>query len=429
MKTKENKKLLVYFVRAVPVAIVIIYVVTLIYGEEYFDSVNTILSFSFNILSLLISVIALFISIFTYSSIDSVNMISSMEGNVLCNENYNAEYASLVDKFSDCMDANELEEKLFLTLSENLKDKSGTCMQFTDRIQEILDCILWYAYTDTKTEKYQEHTRIIIGYLEDNYKKFNAISNGNQYVLNEHIKLIKNVLKYQEVTHVSGKPDPSSEMLNIRGRMFQNSVSKTIYYDYLGLEYHKKAVSFLRSLADFEGTEFMQESMRKIAEYNYSEDDKKELFLYLSKAREAFEKAAESSSDDILWKGYITFNKARIDLLRLVILNKFDENWDKGIRESVYSRYGVMKIFAPKENVSFLHKEFEKEYYYAEATYVSMRAFFGMNDEKTKADAEKILENISELTEVNDRIYDRIKVYAKDVIDTIDKRNSLPVKS
>ena len=95
MKTKENKKLLVYFVRAVPVALVIIYVVTLIYGEEYFDSVNTILSFSFNILSLLISVIALFISIFTYSSIDSVNMISSMEGNVLCNENYNAEYASL----------------------------------------------------------------------------------------------------------------------------------------------------------------------------------------------------------------------------------------------------------------------------------------------------------------------------------------------
>lgn len=421
MKTKENKKLLVYFVRAVPVAIVIIYIVTLIYGEEYFDSVNTILSFSFNILSLLISVIALFISIFTYSSIDSVNMISSMEGNVLCNENYNAEYASLVDKFSDCMNAEELEEKLFQTLSTSLKENSNTCMQFTDRIQEILDCILWYAYTDTKNEKYKEHTRIIIGYLDENYKKFNAISNGNQYILSEHIKLIKNVLKYQEVTHTGGKPDPSSEMLNIRGRMFQNAVSKTIYYDYLGLEYHKKAVALLRSLIGFEGTEFMQENMGKIAGHSYSESDKRELFLYLSKAREAFEKAAESSADDILWKGYITFNKARIDLLRLVLLNKFDENWDKGIREAIYSRYGVMKIFAPKGEKSFLHKEFEKEYYYAEATYVSMRTYLKTNDEDSKTAAEKILEDIPK---EDGGIYNRARIYANDVLKTIDGRNA-----
>ena len=424
MKTRENKKMFLYFVRAIPVAIIIVYIVALIYGEEYFDSVNTILSFSFNILSLFISVIALFISIFTYSSIDSVNMISSMEGNVLCNENYNAEYAILVDNYSECTDAKELEEKLYQTISKNLKEKSGTCMQFTDRIQEILDSILWYAYVDTKSDHYKEHINEIIKSLDDSYKKFNSISNGNQYILSEHIKLIKNVLKYQEVTHAGGKPDTSSEMLNIRGRMFQNAVSKTIYYDYLGLEYHKKAVALLRSIIGFEGTEFMQENMEKISAENYSEEVKRELFLYLSKAHEAFEKAMESASEDILWKGYITFNKARIDLICSVILNKFDDNWDKSIREAIYARYGVVKIFAPKGEKSFLHKEFEKEYYYSKALYLSMQTYRKTNDAFVKSEAENILKSIPEHSDKNCEVFDRTKIYIEDILKTIESRNA-----
>lgn len=422
MKARENKNVFAFLAVVVLVGIIIVYFAVLLYGQEYFDSVNSILSFSFNILSLIISVIALFVALFTYLSIDSANMISSMEGNVLCNENYNAEYASLVDKFSDCTDALMLEEKLFENIDESLEKRSATCMQFTDCIQEILDCIIWYAYTDTKTERYKEHTNSIIEHLDKSYKNFSAISNGNQYILSEHIKLIKNVLKYQQVTHKGGKPDPSREMLNIRGRMFQNSVSKTIYYDYLGLEYHKKATAFLRSSVGFEGMEFFQENLVKIREYNFSENQRKELSLYLSKALEAFEKAGEASFDDVLWKGYISFNKARVDMLFAVINGDFGENWDESIKEAIEARYAVIKIFAPKGEKSFLHKEFEKEYYYAEAVYLSMLAFFEEDDSSVEKKAHEILENLPEETESGAEIFERTREYLDDALSKINER-------
>ncbi len=421
MKAGENKKAIAFLAVVIVVGIIIVYFAMLLYREEYFDSVNTILSFSFNILSLLISVIALFLALFTYLSIDSANMISSMEGNVLCNENYNAEYASLVDEFSDCSDASMLEEALFEKISKSLNERSSTCMQFTDCIQEILDCILWYAYTDTKTEKYKEHTAAIIEQLDRSYKNFNAISNGNQYILSEHIKLIKNVLKYQSVTHKGEKPDSSREMLNIRGRMFQNAVSKTIYYDYLGLEFHKKATGFLRSAVGFEGMEFLQENLLKIRDHDFSSEQMKELSLYLSKAKEALKKAEESSANDVLWKGYITFNKARLDILEAVINKDFGPDWDKSIKEAIEARYGVMKIFAPKGEKSFIHEEFEKEYYYAEAVYVSMQTFLGGDKNDVRKKAFDILEKIPKDLENNAEIYSRVKLYLDDVLETVGK--------
>ena len=101
--------------------------------------------------------------------------------------------------------------------------------------------------------------------IEKKYKEFNAISNGNQYVLREHIKLIKNVLNYQSVQHEGRELDAAGEMLNIRGRMLMNSVSKTIYNDYLGLEFHKKAVELIRKITGYEGEEYLKEGIETIS--------------------------------------------------------------------------------------------------------------------------------------------------------------------
>lgn len=384
-----------------------------LYRYSYFDSVNTIMTFSIGILSLLISIIALLVALSTYFSIDSVNAISSMEGNVLCNENYNAEYPLLVEKYSGCRNQTELENKLFEDLYSDLLRKSDTCMQFTDRIQDILDHILWYAYTDSGTAKYKEHVGKIIEGLNERYQRFSAISNGNQYILKEHIKLIMNVLNYQSTQHQGGILAPNGEMLNIRGRMFLNAVSKTIYYDYLGLEYHKKAIGLLRRLTGFEQEEFLQESMRKIRDFAYSEDERSELYIYLSKAKEAFERAEEASKEDILWKGYISFNKARINLLTAVVENRFGEGWDESIKASITARYAVMKIFAPKGAPSFLHREFEKEYYYAKALELVMRAYRG---EDVTGRAKELLTAISGKAGQNDNIFKRTRVYLEDVL-------------
>ena len=69
-----------------------------LHKHSYFDSVNAIITFSIGVMSLIISVVALIVALSTYFSIDSVNKISSMEGNVLCNENYNAEYPHLIEQ-------------------------------------------------------------------------------------------------------------------------------------------------------------------------------------------------------------------------------------------------------------------------------------------------------------------------------------------
>ena len=319
MRTNGKFKLAICIGLVVLLSAGIVLGTMVLYKYSYFNSVNAIMTFAIGILSLLISVIALVVALSTYFSIDSVNVISSMEGNVLCNENYNAEYRILVEKYSACITQDELETQLYHNLYEALKKKSSTCMQFTDRIQDILDHILWYAYVDTKESQYKEHVQEIMDILDNRYKSFSSISNGNQYMLQEHIKLIMNVLNYQSVVREGPILDPKGEMLNIRGRMFTNAISKTVYYDYLGLEYHKKAISFLKSITGFEGEEFLLENMKKIKEHAYSEDERNELEIYLTKAKEAFEEAMISSADDILWKGYITFNKARIDLLTDIV--------------------------------------------------------------------------------------------------------------
>lgn len=393
-----------------------IYISFSLYKNSYFDSLNTILTFSIGILSLIISAVALFVALVTYSSIDSVNVISSMEGNVLCNENYNAEYSFLVGKYKDCRTQEQLEQAMFDNLYHNLRKHSKTCMQFTDCLQDILDHILWYAYIDMKSDAYQQHIGKMIKIIDKRYENFNAISNGNQYLLKEHIKLIKNVLNYQSVVHKGGAISHNKEMLNIRGRMLQNSVSKTIYYDYLGLEYHKKALSLLRKLIGFEQEEFLQRNMEQIRDFSYSAEQRRELYLYLDKAREAFEQAELASTEDILWKGYISFNKSRIDLLKAVIENRFDGEWDSSIRAAIAARYTVLKLFSPKENPSFLHIEFEKEYHYANSLLLSLQAYRRQDLPQVKSEAQRILQEIPANTDPNAGIYKRTRTYLDDVL-------------
>lgn len=119
MKNKHSWQLWFFSILGLILAALTIYISFSLYKNSYFDSLNTILTFSIGILSLIISAVALFIALVTYSSIDSVNVISSMEGNVLCNENYNAEYSFLVGKYKDCRTQEQLEQAMFDNLYHN----------------------------------------------------------------------------------------------------------------------------------------------------------------------------------------------------------------------------------------------------------------------------------------------------------------------
>lgn len=399
--------------------------------DNSFENINLEITFAACIVSLFVSVVALAIAFTTYYSIDAVSKISSMEGNVLSNECYNAEYYNLVEKYKKCQNQNSLENALYENLYYDLRDNSETCMQFTDRIQSILDHILWFGYVDTTTDKYERDVETIIKLLEKRYKKFNAISNGNQYILNEHIKLIKCVLGYQRRIRNGEGLSLENQLLNVRGRMLNNAVSKTVYFDYLGLEYHKRAINLLRTKLQFENEEFLKKNMQTIRNYFSMEkitDEKREvreeLELYLRKALDAFEKAEESSAEDVLWKGYITFNKARVDLLQCIINNRFKEGWDVSIKDAISARYAVLKTFFPNEGTSdaesssFLQQEFRKEYYYAKSLLLLMQSYCeGRKIIEIKKEAEIILLKLPE--ERDKDIFTRTRTYLKEIEENI----------
>ena len=416
MKTNSNTKLKISVVISFILAVIIFAITIILYRRSYFDSLNVIMTFSIGIMSLIISIVALLVSLSTYFSIDSVNVISSMEGNVLCNENYNAEYLILVQKYENCKNRDELESALYEHLYDRLKNHSKTCMQFTDTIQEILDNILWYAYVDTRTDSYREHVQTLIELLNEKYDSFSAISNGNQYVLREHIKLIMNVLNYQSVAHEGSIISPNGEMLNIRGRMFINTVSKTIYYDYLGLEYHKKALDLLKEITGFSGEEYLIQNMNLIRDAAYTPEQREELSIYLTYAKDSFDKAYESCKEDLLWYGYISFNKARIELLSMIINNDFGDNWDQSILNSISARYGVMKLFSADKGNSFLHVEFQKEYYYSKVLHLLMKKYLCEDEESIRKEASDLKNSIPSADAENGVIFKRTTQYLDDIL-------------
>ena len=172
MKWKHNIKYWLAGLALTVLAGLLAYFAYALYSENlYFDSVNTVVTFAIGLVSFLLSIVALIFSVVTYVSIDSVNVLSSMEGNVLCNEYYNAEYMALVDQYNDCDTQLSLQKKLFADIEKELKFHSKTCMAFTDTLQNVIDRLLWFAYVDTKREDYQKDVAELIRKIEKKYRE------------------------------------------------------------------------------------------------------------------------------------------------------------------------------------------------------------------------------------------------------------------
>lgn len=80
-------------------------------------------------LSALISLVALFVSLQTYLSIDSVNNITKMDGNILDNEHYVTSVPEFVDKYKES-DREKLCRHIFSEIKNNLRKNSDTAGQF-----------------------------------------------------------------------------------------------------------------------------------------------------------------------------------------------------------------------------------------------------------------------------------------------------------
>lgn len=397
------------------IAIVIVTSITVIlYKSNFFDSINAITTFSIQIVSLGLSITALVIAVVTYSSIDSVNMISTMEGNVLENENYTIAYSELVLNYASCKDIRSLQDKLFEDNINNIKYKSKTCIQFSDNLQNIIDSILWFAYTDVRSSECQSKAKELTELLDKKFLEFDRITNGNQYLLMESIKLIKYVLYYQGNRDTSDF-NPKFDLINIRGKLLRNPISKIIYLDYLGLSYNAKAIALVKDICRLNGQVFLPENIKKI--YNTDFKDKYEhINLYLQRAHKAFAMARELSEDEVLWEGYIKYNLARVLLMKALVNKSSFEEWELLIAETIEARHRVAVLFGDLikdgEN-SYLINSFEKELYLSKMVKYSYEVAM-IKDNKRNGLRSKIIKDIRDNKESYTK-FDLIKGYVEAV--------------
>ncbi|MDQ0232770.1 hypothetical protein [Metabacillus malikii] len=304
------------------------------------DLVNFIVTF----LSLVIAFIAFIIATQTYISIDSVNVISQMEGNVLENENYEMSITSLLKDYK-MKEADEVGEAIFKKLEALFTKKPKTAIEFADNLQYFIDIIvffpaLYHSNDDKDKQKISARMDRILLLIEKRKNALIRVSTGNLILIEETVKLIRSVMYYQRLVS-KNQFDITSTLLDVRGKMLKNSVTQTVYYNYLGLFYNKKAMAILNKKLNLHGDFFEINRLSNIIDKigTLSNEDNELFIMYLLESKKAFKKALENCNEDLMWEGFIKYNDARSTFfLHLLNIDESHQNWEVTINEAIIAR-------------------------------------------------------------------------------------------
>lgn len=198
-------------------------------------------AFVVTVVSLVVSFLAFIIATLTYTSIDSVDTVTRMEGNVLENEYYVISLTDIFDKYN-IQNPREIEDAIFKDLHNRFKRESKTAVEFANNLQHFIDLIVIFPLLykgGTEKKKNIERIEALLDQIIRRKNKLTEISRGTLTLIEETVKLITAVMKYQQLIAIE-KTDNTIPLLSVRGSMLKNAVTKTVYYNYLGLFYNKK---------------------------------------------------------------------------------------------------------------------------------------------------------------------------------------------
>ncbi|WP_166111438.1 hypothetical protein [Pseudoalteromonas sp. Z9A5] len=307
-----------------------------------------LLSFTISTVSFCIAVLALFITVRTYTSIDSVNNISKMEGNILDNENYVTSLPELINQFKS-QDENTLEKEIFDSIEHKLKKESETAVLFADTLQYIIDLIVLFpaVFNASETNKvlYKKRMGTILSEVDRRCEILHSVSKGNSIQITETIKLFKAVVSYQSFV-ADDNFNIHADLLHVRGPILRNPVTKTIYHNYLGLYYNKKGMHLLRESLNMNSVDILSIDGLELAQKNINTIEPsilEEVSMYLKSAAEQFDKALRVSSEDVMWPGFINYNKART-VYFLALLSSTELNWLDILDEAIESRSRLNRL-------------------------------------------------------------------------------------
>lgn len=361
-----------------------------------------LLNFTVVVTGFCISVLALFIAVRTYTSIDSVNNITKMEGNILDNENYVTSLPELITTFK----ANEskgLYYEIFKSIEEKLKNESGTAAMLADTLQHMVDLIVLlpavFNASDAEKESYKAQVNRILKSTEKRCEILNCINKGSSIQIFETLKLFKAVVKYQDLV-ADGNFNIHADLLHVRGSMLKNPVTRTVYHNYLGLYHNKKGMHLLRQALSNGTMDSLSISGLALVRQKSSlipPSIAEEIMMHLRNACDQFDKAQKISEEDIMWPGFITYNKART-LYFIQTLTGKENNWLECFDESIEHRARVNHLIDEVLTVETLgHRSIEDTH---------LRQFFQYQEELARlVKMNIIISETNSETKTNKMIY------------------------
>ena len=337
-----------------------------LYGCRIWGDVESISNYIVTFTSFTISISALLFAIVTYYSIDSVDKISAMDGNALENEEYSIAYHEEIIKYAPARDADEFTG---LLLDGAMPDESySTCIEYADHLQRVVDSLVWFAYV-TNDQGTNERIRVLCRKLRAPFEgAFTDMSSGVCNLLSENLKLIEAVLGYQRVRN--GANTMLSSLEDVRGGVLKNPVSKTVYYDYLGLHYRRLASQVMNPGLD--GDEFSEGNMRKAADGNRDEDTSRHCEILSDRARWCFMQAEKVSGDNLLWISYISYNMMRVRIM-IYLLHAREMPAGEGLELRGQIACGLDEMVRNREEAEYLFCGSRKRSAVAAESYLEAR--------------------------------------------------------
>lgn len=332
------------------------------------DSEIDLISFTISLVSLAISLMAFLISLNTFMSIDSVNKITKMDGNILENEDYVTSLGELM-KVYDHETIEQTEHALFKELKSRLTKHSKTTLEFTETLQHFIDILVFFPALflskEVDKQNYENQMMEILELMDKKQKELTAINNGNRILVRETVKLIEGVIAYQHFI-MNDQQHGDSLLLEVRGTLLKNAVTRTVYYNYLGLMYNKKAMVLIRSelglkdsdLLAIDNAAFVKQNAYRIQGY-----EREQILMFLHHSRMAFQKALRHSREDPMWLGYITYNDSRTCFFQeCMTREQGEESWLDIMEKSIDARSSlnilISEILHEKHKVTHLQAHY-----------------------------------------------------------------------
>ena len=295
------------------------------------------------VISLLIALFAFHISLKTYLSIDSVNNISRMDGNIMENEGYRTNIVALINQFNQPKGEDAGQELIIYINSLFAKKKDYSGIEFANNLQKLVDVLVLFPFffkTDSPILS-QNITSAVNKYIEDveaKFKNLNQLSSGTLDLLDETIKLIKAVLYHQQ-SMAKNSPSGASSIQQLRGTMLKNNLSRTIYYNYFGLYNLHKSIQHINAGLGVKSA-WSIDTIANIhnKKYDLSNNEITTAIIYLEDAVASFNKALALMNEDLMWNAFIKYNLSRATFFLNILSESQDSSWLPIIDQAINDR-------------------------------------------------------------------------------------------